>query len=186
MSGEARLRAEAVLLRLSSGLSACFSVLITAALGVMVVVVLAAVAARYVFEVILIGPEEIARYMMTSIVFLGLPVLAHRFEHIRLTFVFEQLKSDRMRRRAEVVVLFIELSFLLIFTYASFNVVTEAWSRGQRSTGLEIPLWWVLLPIVVGSAAGALVTALRILLHWLTVPAVMKHDHRRDETGPEV
>jgi TRAP-type C4-dicarboxylate transport system permease small subunit len=117
------------------------------------------VAARYVFEVVVIGPAEIARYAMTTAVFLGLPVLAATMTHIRLDAAFTALPSQRLRRGLVLVVLVFELAFTTAFAWLSWELVASLLESQQRSAALEVRLLWPTMPILVGSALAAVVTA---------------------------
>lgn len=133
-------------------------VLLTLIMAVMLLAALAQVTVRYALTTTLIGPEEIARYMMIAGTFLGLPVLAKARNHIAVDALAHYLPSARARRWLLRGILTVECLFLAIFSWYALVVVQDAVRAGGFSAGLEIPNYIPMLPLFVGAVLGLLVT----------------------------
>lgn len=116
------------------------------------------VLARFVLSASIIGPDELARYAMTTAVFMGLPVLAATMTHIRLDALFTNLGSPKSRRVLVLCVLAFEAIFMAAFAWLSWDLVGSLVDSQQRSAALEIRLLWPTLPILIGSALAAVVS----------------------------
>lgn len=138
-------------------------VVLTLMMTVMLLAAIAQVAARYVFETALVGPEEIARYMMIGGTFLALPVLARRRNHIAVDALAHYV-PEAGRVWLERLVLLVELTFLVLFTWYASLVVEELRVGQGFSAGLELPAWIPFLPVALGAGLALVVTAV-LLVH---------------------
>ncbi|AXH96666.1 TRAP transporter small permease [Ornithinimicrobium avium] len=134
-------------------------VLLTVFMAVMLLAALTQVFVRYALPTTLIGPEEIARYMMIGGTFLALPVLARARNHIAVDALAHYLPGGRSRRWLERLILVLEIVFLGLFSWYAGVVVRDAVDTGGFSAGLQIPNWIPMLPLVVGAVLGLVVTA---------------------------
>lgn len=132
-------------------------------MATMLLAALVQVGARYLLEVSVVGPEEIARYMMIGGTFLALPVLARGRNHIAVDALAHYLPGAAAKRWLERIILLIELIFLALLTWYSVIVVEELRSGGGFSAGLEMPAWIPMLPLVVGAALALLVTGVLLV-----------------------
>lgn len=132
--------------------------ILTLFMAVMLIAALAQVFVRYAVTTTLIGPEEIARYMMLGGTFLALPVLAKARNHIAVDALAHYIHGARSRLWLERLILLIEIAFLALFSWYAAVVVGDALSSGGFSAGLQIPNYIPMLPLVVGGALGLLVT----------------------------
>lgn len=137
-------------------------VVLTLMMTVMLLAAIAQVAARYVLETALVGPEEIARYMMIGGTFLALPVLARRRNHIAVDALAHYI-PDAGRVWLERLVLLVELTFLVLFTWYAALVVEELRVGQGFSAGLELPAWIPMLPVALGAGLGLVVTAVLLV-----------------------
>lgn len=133
-------------------------ILLTLVMALMLLAALAQVTVRYALTTTLIGPEEVARYMMIAGTFLGIPVLAKSRNHIAVDALAHYLPSERSRRWLLRGILLVESLFLGIFSWYALVVVRDAMGAGGFSAGLEIPSYIPMLPLFVGALLGLLVT----------------------------
>lgn len=134
-------------------------VVLVVMMATMLIASVAQVFTRYVLETTLIGPEEIARYMMTGATFLSIPVLARRRNHIAVDALAHYLPSGVTQVVLARGVLLLETVFLCAFTVYAYELYESVRSSGQFSAGLQIPVAWPLSALFIGSLVGALVTA---------------------------
>lgn len=142
-------------------------VVLAAAMGIMLVASVAQVTARYVLQTTLIGPEEVARYMMTGATFLAIPVLARRRNHIAVDALAHYLPSGVTQVVLARAVLLIETVFLAGFTYFAFLFYGELVDSGQFSAGLQIPVAWPVSALFIGTGIGTLLTGAMLVQTFL-------------------
>lgn len=133
-------------------------VVLVIALAAMLAAALVQVGARYLTTATVIGPEEIARYMMVGSTFLAIPVLARRRNHIAVDALAHLMPGPAAKRWLNRLLLALELSFLVILTKLAWDTFRTSWDSGQASIGLGVPLAWPLLTVFVGALIGAFVT----------------------------
>lgn len=97
------------------------------------------------------GLDELARYSQIWLMFMVVSIAARHGELIGSDFVVRSLPEQF----GSVVRIFgrvLMLVFLALLTYYAFELVDTMAQRGRRSANLRFPMYWVYLPIVLGSA----------------------------------
>jgi TRAP-type C4-dicarboxylate transport system permease small subunit len=125
----------------------------------LVIVVVASVIFRYVLMSPLSWSEEVCRYVMIWLGFLGASLAVHEGLHVGVEFVVDCVPpqfASGMRGMARAGV----AMFLLAVMAYGFHLVTNLWD--QMSPVLEIRMTWPYLAIPVGSL---------LMLLQLTTPA---------------
>lgn len=113
------------------------------------------VVARYVFDTAVLGAEELVRYMIVWLVFVGGSVAARKGIHIGID-AFLKLAGKRVRRVISIVVLVICIGFCAALAYYGAHLVADTYQYGQRSSALRLPFWIAQAAIPVGAALMAL------------------------------
>ena len=134
------------------------------AMGIsMTVVVVSQVFARYVLNHSLFWSEELARYLLVWLTFLGASVAYHRGMHPGVDVCFARLPF----RWQQAVRLMVHLVSMVLFGVMVFKGAAFAWFvRFQISPALSLPKW-VLMAIVPLAGAVFLIHCLRFL--WETL-----------------
>lgn len=132
------------------GLSAVESALVTASLLLMIIVVFLQVFFRYVITYSLPWSEELARYLMTWVVFIGASMGAKEGVHIGVA-AFVNMMPKWFQKFGIFFSGLCSMLFGLSIAYVSFLAVRHIWAMGQISPAMEIPMWIAYLPIPVGS-----------------------------------
>jgi TRAP-type C4-dicarboxylate transport system permease small subunit len=118
---------------------------------------------RFVFNASQNWADELASYCLLWMVFFGLTYTLNAGAHIRIDF-FTAMLSPRMQHRAEIVIWAIGTMFAVLLLLGCYSAVDNFIRRGTHSTeGLDIPLWWPALPMLLGSALFAIAMAARLL-----------------------
>ena len=125
-------------------LAVLFSIM-TIALGIQVT-------ARYIFGASLFWAEELARYSMVWLVFLGAVVAVYRNAHTRLDFAIAKL-PPRILLFVEVFTLLLCAAFMGTIAYQGYIVLKVAML--SKSTALGLPMGYVYGAILV---SGTLMT----------------------------
>ncbi|MCW1927390.1 TRAP transporter small permease [Bhargavaea beijingensis] len=128
---------------------------------ILTVVVFIQVVARKVSPVPIPWTEELARLSMIWLTYLGLAATFQRNVHIRVDLIDLWLKSEKAERWNGRLIDLLGILFSGMLFYLSGSYFSEQLEYGQTTSTLDIPMWIVVLPIVIGS----LFTLLHFLLH---------------------
>lgn len=107
--------------------------------------------------------DELATYSLLWMVFLGLAYTLSMGTHIRIDLFVNGL-PPRGRYYAEVLAWAIGVLFSLLLFLGCLSAVENFFQRNTYSTaGLDIPLYWPSLPMLVGVLLFGLVMVARLL-----------------------
>lgn len=141
---------------------------------VLVILVFMQVATRFVINYPLSWSEEISRYLMIYIVFLGSALAVRTNDHIAIDFLLE-IVSPKNKKRLNVITLLISALFFAMLTYFGFQLTLVV--IGQATPTLQFSMAWAYAAIPVG--------ALLMLLNVFAVLIQMRKK-RTSETEGEV
>lgn len=135
-------------------------VAVMAAMAVVSVVVMAEVILRYTLGETLVVTEELSRYLMVWVAFLGSVLLMRERGHIA-TEGLGGWFGPLGRRVIAAVADLLSLVFLLTLTWAGLQTLPA--QLDQHLTTINIPIFWFYLAIPVGCGLMALVIVARLL-----------------------
>ena len=117
-------------------------------------VIFANVIVRYVFQNSFIWAEELARYNIVWVAFIGMSLCARLGAHVTMDVLF-----TRLRGQVQIFVWrFINVvtaGFSLYLAYTGWLLVSSVWRSGQISPATGLPMWVVYLAVPVGSVLMA-------------------------------
>ncbi|NNF48125.1 MAG: TRAP transporter small permease [Desulfofustis sp.] len=108
--------------------------------GSMTAIVIIQVFSRYALNHSLFWSEELARYLLVWLTFVGATVAYHRSMHPGVDVVFKRLQRKN-RRRIRLLVHLISLVFFLILIWYGCNFAY--FIRAQTTPALSLPKWLV-------------------------------------------
>ncbi|MEF8813748.1 MAG: TRAP transporter small permease subunit [Halovenus sp.] len=125
--------------RLTRGFSALLILLMIVLVGVRIV-------ARWnQWEIV--GPAELAQIFVVWITFLNIAEAAMRDEEIKSEYVY-----NRLSRRGQYIwrfgILAVTIVTALVLVVACYVIINENWE--QTTTGLQLPIYLIYIPILVG------------------------------------
>jgi TRAP-type transport system small permease protein len=135
-------------------------VAVMAAMAVVSAVVMVEVILRYTMGETLVITEELSRYLMVWIAFLGAVLLMRERGHIAAEGLGGWF-GPLGRRVIAVVADLLSLVFLLTLTWAGLQTLPG--QLDQYLTTINIPIFWFYLAIPVGSGLMAFVIVARLL-----------------------
>ncbi len=118
------------------------------------VVLFANVALRYVFSASTSWAEELIKYLMIWITFIGGSICVRQGAHIRMDFLLGWL-SQRGRSLADRVVFLLSAVFCGVLAFYGGQIVLFTMKSGQVSPALKVPMWIIYTAIPVGSVLMA-------------------------------
>lgn len=131
-------------IRIIDALSQFFGILAGIFVMAGVVLVMAEIVVRNLFNGTLYITQEYTAYFMVAITFFGLAYTLKDSGHIRLEFLYRVVKTGKSRAILEIYALLVGLILFIIITYATTNYFLDAVTTGKRSmqiskTMLAIP-----------------------------------------------
>jgi TRAP-type C4-dicarboxylate transport system permease small subunit len=146
--------------------------LASAALIIMMLVTLADVFLRYVFNSPIRGAYELVEAMLVVFVFHGMSTAFLQRRNIVIDLI------DTLAPRALVIALtrlsdLLTVAVIVLFAYAMITPALQSYAYGDVKMDLQIPIWWEWAVALIGMA-GAILCALGALL----LPAA---PHKHDE-----
>lgn len=143
------------------------AVLVVGSLATMVAVVLFLVISRFVFGIGYFWGEELARYLMIYMAFIGGAVALRSNQHPRLT-LFVDMLPETGRRVVNILMQLLLAVTLIVLLWQGLDV---ALNEGRmRTPALRLRYFWILLAVPIG--AGAMLIQL-LAMHFLPNVAVV-------------
>ena len=124
-------------------------ILITILLPLMCVLVFMATFFRYTQLVAVPWAEELARYILVWIIFLGIGTAAKKNAHFSVQ-ILDEISPSFFKKVLYIVRILVVTAFCLIIVYLAFGILKAQMRMGQTSPALGIPIWMAYLSIPVG------------------------------------
>ena len=132
-------------------------------LAALIVTPLAQILMRGVFNVPMAGAEELARYFLICLTFLGASYVTEQGGQIRME-EFQGLVPPKPRWCLQLA---IELSGVAMFAVVFVaGIITIANNLQNQTATLEMPFWLFMAPLAVGSALLVIETAGTLVHTW--------------------
>lgn len=95
--------------------------------------------------------EEINRFLIVLITFVGLGYAARRGRHIRMSAVYDQF-GDRGRKVMMIMISAFTAAVMFLLAWYSYEYVERLASRGRVTPALQVPVFWTYLWVPIGFA----------------------------------
>ena len=118
-------------------------------------VLFANVVARYVFNWGFPWAEELVRYEIIWMVFLGGSIAARQGLHIGVDLLVRFAPAP-LKKPINLLINFISLTFCVLVLYYGASLISQTKMFGQVSPALQVPMWMVQMAIPLGAGLMAL------------------------------
>ncbi|RWZ59102.1 TRAP transporter small permease [Halobacillus fulvus] len=135
-----------------------FRYLMGGSLLIIVVITILQVIARFVFDRPLIWSDELARFILIWMVFIGAAVVAFDDKHMAVEVIQEKM-SPKMKLITSLIMRVLIIVFLFMTAYSSIELVQV--SHNLASGALEIPYSYWRVAATVGSVLMILFIVIR-------------------------
>ena len=109
------------------------------------------VVARYVFNSGMVWAEELVRYQIVWLVFVGASVAARKGIHIGVEAIVHMLPAGA-RRAVQILVYALCITFCAVLVFYGIELMLQTRSFNQRTPAMQAPFWIAQLAIPVGAA----------------------------------
>ena len=151
-----------------------FGLLAAVSIFIMLVLVVANVIGRYVFNAPITGAFEITESLLVVIIMLGLALTQYYDGHIRVTILTRRMPA-RWARLAKIATLLLGAVFFLWCAYASWKFALESYSFKEQEWGtITFPLY----PFKFVVFLGVVLLAVQFLLDTINEIAGNRRDDR--------
>lgn len=128
-------------------------------------ILFANVVARYVFNWGVPWAEELVRYEIIWMVFIGGSVAARKGIHIGID-ILATFSPPKIRTVIHLIINAISLLFCVFLTVMGIDLITQAKMFGQVAPALQVPIWIVQMAVPIGGALMALRFLQRLISVW--------------------
>jgi C4-dicarboxylate transporter DctQ subunit len=135
-------------------------------LPAMVVVVLLATLARYTGLFSMFWGEELARYIMVYVAYIGMALAMKRGAHIGVTFITDTFRHPAAAAFFKILRLAIVLAFCGVITWFMSKIIANQMSSGQTSPSLWIPIWIPYAAVPLGMVLMAFRAVEAFVIDW--------------------
>ena len=106
---------------------------------------------RYLFGTSLTWAEEILRYQLCFVAFMGADIGLHYGAHLKAEIINLLVKGSRGRAILNAFVFLMIFIFCFVFGYYGFSMVLKVAATGQLTAATRIPKFYIYLPIPLGA-----------------------------------
>ncbi len=112
-------------------------------------IVFANVIARYFFATSFAWSEELSRYIVVWITFLGISSCARHDAHVKVDLLSNILKG-KARKYHDIIINALMVVLCIYMTYISFTFMSLQFVGGNTSVSIAIPIWTIYLSTFLG------------------------------------
>jgi TRAP-type C4-dicarboxylate transport system permease small subunit len=150
-------------MKLLDGMRAAVRWMCLALLAALIITPLAQIVMRGIFNVPMAGAEELARYFLITLTFIGGSYVTQQGGQIRM----EEMQAVIPPHPRWLLQLGIELSGIAMFgVLLAAGIITIANNLSNQTATLEMPFWVFMGPLVVGSLLLVIETAAMFVHTW--------------------
>ncbi|MDR1625865.1 MAG: TRAP transporter small permease [Spirochaetia bacterium] len=140
-------------------------------------VVFANVVARYFFNYSFTWSEELARYIVVWVAFLGISSCARYDGHVVVDLLPNQLHGIS-RHIHKMIITFIMMALSAYMTYISYRFTVKQFQGGNTSIAIAVPIWLIYLSTVIGFLFSAYIYLHRFIHLLLALSAAGREEKK--------
>ena len=118
--------------------------------AVMSAVIIVQVFFRYVLKESLSWSEELARYIMVWVTFVGASIGVKRGAHVGVEMLVTALPKN-VQAIVKYLGLIISIIFCIVVIVASLGIIQRQFTGNQVSPAMRIPMWWAYAAVPAGA-----------------------------------
>lgn len=122
------------------------SALLIIALAIMFLMIFINVIGRYFFSKSVMGADELARYLMISIAFLGMGMAMRRGQHSAFNIVQDVVPS-RVRIFLRIIVSLIMVAFMIVLFVLGYQYAMKYMSNRTEMLRMSAGMWYMVIPL---------------------------------------
>lgn len=123
--------------------------------------------------------EELTRNFFILVVFLGMASGFRSAEHTRITFMLLKLIPKKLKKIQLYIYFFGAIIFFVLLAYQGFLLSLRQFRNGEISPSLQLPMYFVTIPICIGSILAIIALVQSIFIDKSTQQQLMNEDDLR-------
>ena len=143
------------------------------------VVVFINVLTRYLLNYSFSWAEELTRYLMVAVAFIGAAICSRRGIHLGIDFFFSML-PDKIRKIVAILISGVGAAFTFVLTLLSIQLIENLVETGQRSAAMNVPMTFVYASIPIGCGLMALHFIIGAFFHLAEREVALKASEKED------
>ncbi|MGE0786343.1 MAG: TRAP transporter small permease [Sandaracinaceae bacterium] len=154
--------------------------------GILAIAILsiANVVSRGLFGESLASTQELCRFLIVLVTFIGIGYAVSKGRHVRMSALYEQL-PPRPRKALAITIAITTAGLLFALAYlAAVYALGTMRELGTLSSVLQVPLWIVYLPAPIGLALGGVQYVLTAIKNVRSQGVWLAVDVRDDDPAP--
>jgi len=116
--------------------------------------------------------EEVTRYIMVAVAFIGAAICSRKGIHLGIDFFFNRL-GRKARRFLAVFISIMGAIFTFALTFLSIKYIQHAFETGQRSAAMNISMTFVYASITIGCGLMCFHFIVAVFSHWFEKDAIL-------------
>ncbi|MFT9846071.1 TRAP transporter small permease [Aneurinibacillus sp. REN35] len=132
--------------KMIDALNKVVGVILALMLGVMSILIIVQVMSRFVIHFPLTWSEEVSRYLMVYIVFVGAS-LAMRHNKLISIELLPELLSESKRKIVTIIVMLISIIFFIILFKQGIDILDHAKTQSSAGLGISMAIPYAAIPI---------------------------------------
>ena len=120
-------------------------VILVTAITLMFIFVFGNVIGRYFFHITYYWTDELSRYLMISLAFLGMGLAMRQGSHSSFN-ILQNILSDKQRRLLRIIVLVITFAFMALFCYLGLLYSIRNMNNRTEALRWRNGLWYLMIP----------------------------------------
>ncbi|QQK75735.1 TRAP transporter small permease [Salicibibacter cibarius] len=118
-------------------------------IALLAILVIIQVFSRFVINFPFIWSEEVARYAMVYVVFLGSALATRYNQHIAIDFLL-QIVSEKKQNKLKIIITWVSILFFALLCYQGAILTVTVWEQTSPTTGLSMSWAYAAIPLGAG------------------------------------
>ncbi|WP_228345141.1 TRAP transporter small permease subunit [Venatoribacter cucullus] len=136
------------------------------------------VSARYLFNSVSIGMQELEWHLFAAMFMLGIPFALRAGSHVRVDIIYDRLSRNRRAWIDILCTLFLLFPFTLLVAWYGIGFAYEAYQIGEGSPDPGgLPQRWVIRSVITIAMVFNFISGIGLLLHSINI----LRGHHQDE-----
>jgi C4-dicarboxylate transporter, DctQ subunit len=104
---------------------------------------------RYFFGFTLVWAEELARYIIVWVTFIGIAACARYDDHVKVEVLVQKFPNS-IRKGISILLKLVTIAAAFFLMWVAWKMTNKMFLSGNRSVTVGLPIWWLYLSVSLG------------------------------------